>query len=163
MPNVIVCQDAQDYRVVEFASSVTIGRESDNDIVLASPQVSRHHASIALRENGEYMLFDHESTNGVWIEERKVSGIRLLHGMTFRIFNYFFTFIDERKDDRPSRVFAIEDNNPPAAAATDGLSHHSLQPGIGRNAIFRGSIGRTRDGRVADSPAFPFTPGAAGD
>jgi Nif-specific regulatory protein len=115
MPNVIVCQDAQDYRVVEFASSVTIGRESDNDIVLASPQVSRHHASIALRENGEYMLFDHESTNGVWIEERKVSGIRLLHGMTFRIFNYFFTFIDERKDDRPSRVFAIEDNNPPAA------------------------------------------------
>ena len=115
MPNVIVCQDAQDYRVVEFASSVTIGRESDNDIVLASPQVSRHHASIALRENGEYMLFDHESTNGVWIEERKVSGIRLLHGMTFRIFNYFFTFIDERKDNRPSRVFAIEDNNPPAA------------------------------------------------
>ena len=115
MPNVIVCQDAQDYRVVEFASSVTIGRESDNDIVLASPQVSRHHASIALRENGEYMLFDHESTNGVWIEERKVSGIRLQHGMTFRIFNYFFTFIDERKDDRPSRVFAIKDNNPPAA------------------------------------------------
>ncbi len=115
MPNVIVCQDAQDYRVVEFASSVTVGRESDNDIVLASPQVSRHHASIALRENGEYMLFDHESTNGVWIDERKVSGIRLHHGMTFRIFNYFFTFIDERKDDRPSRVFANEVNNPPAA------------------------------------------------
>jgi len=115
MPNVIVCQDAQDYRVVEFATSVTIGRESDNDIVLASPQVSRHHASIALRENGEYMLFDHESTNGVWIEDRKVSGTRLHHGLTFRIFNYFFTFIDERKDDRPSRVFAIEDNNPPEA------------------------------------------------
>jgi DNA-binding NtrC family response regulator len=114
MPSVIVCQDAQDYRVVEFTSSLTIGREGDNGIILASPQVSRRHASIALREGGEYMLFDHESTNGVWMEDRKVSGIRLLHGMTFRIVDFFFTFIDEGKDDRPSRVFAIEEDNSPA-------------------------------------------------
>lgn len=115
MPSVIVCQDAQDYRVVEFSTSITLGRESDNDIVLPSPQVSRRHASIALRENGEYMLFDHESTNGVWMENRKVSGIRLDHGATFRIYNYFFTFINEQKDNRPSRVFAIEDSPSPAA------------------------------------------------
>lgn len=115
MPRVIVCQDAQDYRVVEFAASLTIGRESDNDIVLASPQVSRRHASIVLREGGEFMLFDHDSTNGIWMEDRKVSGIRLRHGITFRIVNYFFTFIDEHHDDRPSRVFAIEDSGPSAA------------------------------------------------
>ena len=114
MPSVIVCQDAQDYRVVEFTAALTIGREGDNGVVLASPQVSRRHASIALREGGEYMLFDHESTNGVWMEDRKVSGIRLRHGMSFRIVNFFFTFIDERKEDRPSRVFAIEDDNSPA-------------------------------------------------
>lgn len=114
MPRVIVCQDAQDYRVVEFAASFTIGRESDNDIVLASPQVSRRHASIVLREGGEYMLFDHDSTNGVWMEDRRVSGIRLRHGMTLRIVNYFFTFIDEHHDDRPSRVFAIEGSGPSA-------------------------------------------------
>jgi DNA-binding NtrC family response regulator len=62
------------------------------------------------------MLFDHESTNGVWVEDRKVSGIQLRHGATFRIVNYFFTFIDERKDDRPSHVFALEGNDPPAAS-----------------------------------------------
>ena len=106
MPSVIVCQDAQDYRVVEFTASLTIGRDADNDVVLASPQVSRHHASIVHREGGEYMLFDHESTNGVWQDNRRVSSLRLQHGMSFRIGNYFFSFIDERRDDRPSRVFA---------------------------------------------------------
>lgn len=112
MPTLIVCQDAQDYRVVEFAATATIGRESDNDIVLASPQVSRRHASIGRRENGDYMLFDHDSTNGVWMEERKVSGVRLSHGMSFRIVNFFFTFVDERQDDRPSRVFSAESQPP---------------------------------------------------
>lgn len=112
MPTLIVCQDAQDYRVVEFAAAATIGRESDNDIVLASPQVSRRHASIGRRENGDYMLFDHDSTNGVWMDERKVSGVRLCHGMSFRIVNFFFTFVDERQDDRPSRVFSAERQPP---------------------------------------------------
>ncbi|NLX19649.1 MAG: FHA domain-containing protein, partial [Desulfobulbus sp.] len=68
MPSVIVSQDAQNYRVVEFTASLTIGRDNDNDIVLASPQVSRRHASIVQREDNEFMLFDHESTNGVWLD-----------------------------------------------------------------------------------------------
>jgi len=122
MPTVIVCQNAQDYRVVEFAAALTIGRENDNDIVLPSPQVSRRHASIVLREDGAPMLFDHESTNGIWMDDRRVSGIRLRHGMTFRIMDYVFTFIDERRDDRPSRVFASEGAGsevpPPLAQAT---------------------------------------------
>lgn len=114
MPSVIVCQDAQDYRVVNFTASLAIGRDGDNDIVLASPQVSRHHASIVHREGGEYMLFDHESTNGVWQDNRRVNSLRLQHGMSFRIGNYFFTFIDERRDDRPSRVFAGGGESPAA-------------------------------------------------
>jgi DNA-binding NtrC family response regulator/pSer/pThr/pTyr-binding forkhead associated (FHA) protein len=115
MPRLIVCQDGQDYRVVEFAAAVTIGREPDNDIVLASPQVSRHHASIGRQEHGEYLLVDHGSTNAVWLDNKRVSALRLHHGMTFRIVNFFFTFIDEHQDDRPSRVFSV-DALPPASS-----------------------------------------------
>lgn len=106
MPTLIVCQDNQDYRVVEFSTTITIGREEDNDIVLPSPHVSRQHASIGQREEGDYLLFDHDSTNGVWMEERRVNGIRLEHGAGFRIFNYHFTFIDEQRDGASSRVFS---------------------------------------------------------
>jgi len=90
---------------VEFATAVTIGREGDNDISLSSPQVSRHHASINLRENGEYHLFDHESTNGVWMEANKVNGISLKHGESFRIVNYSFTYLDDPGGNATSMVF----------------------------------------------------------
>ena len=63
MPRLIVSQNGQEYRVVAFTAAVTIGREPDNDIVLASPQVSRHHASIGRQENGDYLLFDHGSSS----------------------------------------------------------------------------------------------------
>ena len=110
MPRLIVCQDKQNYRVVEFAAALTIGRESDNDVILASPQVSRHHASIIRRENGEYMLSDHESTNAVWIDNNRVSATSLNHGISFRIVNYFFTFLEDQTENLPYPVFPGEDD-----------------------------------------------------
>lgn len=106
MPKLIICQDGQDYRVVEFTDTITIGREPDNDVILASPQVSRHHASIIHRETGEYMLFDHQSTNAVWIENSKVSAAALDHGVSFRIVHYSFTFLNEGLDNQPPPVFS---------------------------------------------------------
>lgn len=120
MPTLIVCQDNQDYRVVEFSTTVTIGREDDNDIVLPSPHVSRQHASISQRDNGGYLLFDHDSTNGVWMEERRVNGLRLEHGAGFRIFNYHFTFVDEQHDGTSSRVFS-----PDPLAAPEHVANNS--------------------------------------
>ena len=108
MPKLIICQDGQDYRVVEFAGTLTIGREADNGVMLASPQVSRHHASIVHRETGEYMLFDHQSTNAIWIEDRKVNAVALDHGVSFRIVHYSFTFLNEQQDNQATRVFAPE-------------------------------------------------------
>ena len=116
MPRLIVSQNGQEYRVVAFTAAVTIGREPDNDIVLASPQVSRHHASIGRQENGDYLLFDHGSTNSVWVDGCKVNALRLGHGTTFRIVEYALTFVDDQADQRPTPVFADGDE---ANAAAD--------------------------------------------
>ena len=116
MPRLIVSQNGQEYRVVAFTAAVTIGREPDNDIVLASPQVSRHHASIGRQENGDYLLFDHGSTNAVWVDGCKVNALRLGHGTTFRIVEYALTFVDDQADQRPTPVFADGDE---AHAAAD--------------------------------------------
>jgi len=43
-----------------------IGRNADNDIVIASDQVSRYHADLILDENGQYSITDH-STNGTMV------------------------------------------------------------------------------------------------
>ena len=119
--------------MVEFTASVTIGRGDDNDIVLPSPLVSRRHASISQRENGEYILFDHESSNSVWMENRKVNAVRLIHGRSFRIVDHFFTFIDERDESRLSRVFAGEQELPvgqklDSATILFNPEHHDIEP-----------------------------------
>lgn len=66
--------DGREYPVSD--TGVTFGREVGNDIVLASNEVSRKHASIAPAANG-YVLTDH-STNGVWVNGARVATSQLL-------------------------------------------------------------------------------------
>ncbi len=55
----------------------TIGRSGDNDIVLDAPSVSAHHAEIRY-ENGRYILYDRGSTNGTFVNGRRISGPNLI-------------------------------------------------------------------------------------
>ena len=54
------------------APMATIGRASDNDVVLIADDVSRYHARIDIA-NGEYRLTDLGSTNGTLVNRRPVS------------------------------------------------------------------------------------------
>lgn len=66
--------DGREYAVAD--AGMTFGREVGNDVVIASTEISRKHASIAPASNG-YMLTDH-STNGVWVNGARVQGEQLL-------------------------------------------------------------------------------------
>lgn len=57
---------------------VTIGRSLDNDVILESEDVSRHHAQIKLRQ-GAYVLTDLGSANGTWVNDRPVRHEWVLH------------------------------------------------------------------------------------
>ncbi|MBM9536607.1 sigma 54-interacting transcriptional regulator [Desulfobulbus alkaliphilus] len=106
MPQLIICQDAQNYRLIEFAHSLTIGREPGCDVLLDSPQVSRQHAAIRRSADGEYMLQDLGSTNAVWMEKKKIDAVPLSHGQTFRIVNFSFTFLVHQDQQAPLPVLA---------------------------------------------------------
>jgi len=51
----------------------TIGREAGNDIIINDPQVSRNHARLTL-QGSAYILEDLGSTNGTFVNGRRVSG-----------------------------------------------------------------------------------------
>ncbi len=55
----------------------TIGRSGDNDIVLDAPSVSAHHAEIRY-ENGRYILYDRGSTNGTFVNGRRIGGPNMI-------------------------------------------------------------------------------------
>ncbi len=51
----------------------TVGREAGNDIIINDAQVSRHHARLTL-QGSAYVLEDLGSTNGTFVNGRRVSG-----------------------------------------------------------------------------------------
>jgi len=50
----------------------TIGREAGNDITIEDSQISRHHARL-LRQDNSYVIEDLGSTNGTFVNGRRVS------------------------------------------------------------------------------------------
>lgn len=53
-------------------SAVTVGRSSDNVLVIDLPQISRYHARLET-SNGAFLLSDRESTNGTWVNGQRIT------------------------------------------------------------------------------------------
>ena len=54
---------------------ITIGRNSDCDVILDSETISRYHATVRLMGDGTYSIKDLGSRNGTFINGKKVKGI----------------------------------------------------------------------------------------
>jgi hypothetical protein len=72
-------------RTVTFEGRpLTIGRAADNGLVLRDGRASRHHARIDARR-GTLVLSDLGSTNGSWVNDRRVEAIALGAGDRIRV------------------------------------------------------------------------------
>lgn len=74
MPEIIVrFEDKIIERVVAEKPRISIGRTTDNDIVLDNRGVSRRHAMIEMGPSGQAVIIDNESLNGTFVNQRKVN------------------------------------------------------------------------------------------
>jgi len=97
----------------------TIGRASENDLVLDDPQVSRRHAQV--RWNGaQYVISDLNSTNGVYINGERVREAPLIEGARVQIGRFRFLFVQGalRQQHDQIRLDAIN--------ITQEVGHHLL-------------------------------------
>jgi hypothetical protein len=60
-----------------FKDEVTVGRGETNDIVIPHASVSRAHARL-MKRNGAYELMDLNSTNGTFVDDRRLTGSQSL-------------------------------------------------------------------------------------
>ncbi len=56
---------------IELVAKITIGRDSDNDVIVENKLASRHHAIIQKIKNA-YFIKDENSTNGTYINGIKI-------------------------------------------------------------------------------------------
>jgi len=61
-----------DEREIACTPLLTIGRTPPNEIVIAHPKISRSHAMIRMLGQGEYYLIDVGSTNGTYLNGKRV-------------------------------------------------------------------------------------------
>ncbi len=83
--------DAQEGEILFGARErITIGRAPDNDVVLDSPVVSRHHAVVRREAEGRFFLRDLNTPNGTFVNGRRVRSAHLSPGDQVRIGPYRF-------------------------------------------------------------------------
>jgi pSer/pThr/pTyr-binding forkhead associated (FHA) protein len=59
-------------QIIPLEKKVTrLGRQLDNDIVFNEEFVSRFHSEIRI-EDGQYVLYDNQSTSGTFVNSRKI-------------------------------------------------------------------------------------------
>jgi S1-C subfamily serine protease len=100
---------------IEVSRPVSIGREDDCDITLTSDgEVSRRHAVLEPQEDGRVLLRDLGSTNGTFVNGRRVTEPVLLDGSEdVRVGDTHLVLVT----DAPAAAAAPQSDAPAAAAA----------------------------------------------
>ncbi len=126
MQNAILRHKASDgnYTDHELVNQVTtLGRSSSNDVVINDTSISRLHIRVENR-NGQYFLVDNNSSNGTFLNRRKVSEAPLKDGdeiMAGRVHLFFSLTREADGADRTQAMSVVEENDP-AAASTLNLN-----------------------------------------
>lgn len=85
--------ETADRKRVVIHGNCTIGRSPKNLVVLDSPKVSRRHAIVNVQNVGEFWLIDLGSSNGTFLNKRRVhQPVRLNDSDQIIIGDYVFTF-----------------------------------------------------------------------
>lgn len=94
MPRVAITvpgKNSQPYRFQLDRKKVSIGRSSDNDIVVDCPSVSSLHCTME-RVEGGYILRDRHSTNGITLDQEAMAVIDLRNDSKVRVGDVKFEY-----------------------------------------------------------------------
>jgi len=108
---------------------VSVGRESENTLVLPDASVSRRHAHIE-RNGNFFLLRDNGSTNGTFVNEMLVRVQVLNHGDTLRIGKYILRVESTHSKPKESTKVRVEELRLPGGGAHRGTAGKGA-PGAG--------------------------------
>jgi pSer/pThr/pTyr-binding forkhead associated (FHA) protein len=99
-PTLFVSHDGKTLRELTFdRPRLLIGRSEHNDIAISSSFISRHHALLA-RHGSTTFLMDLNSTNGTFVNSKRVSNHVLIHDDIITVGNHRIKFDDPHATKR---------------------------------------------------------------
>jgi hypothetical protein len=158
VPRLILRRDDKIVKRYPLGPIATIGRLPDNTVVIDSPAVSGHHACVSL--DGEtFILEDLDSTNGTFVDDRRVTRHTLKSGDVVRIGDHAVEF-DAEHGGRVDAHDAAERivSNPGDTVFLDADKHQALlamlqetAAGEHLDAVQRIGVLRVLEGRADES------------
>ncbi len=92
-----------------FGSEISIGRETDNNIVIESDSLSRHHAKLIKQPDENWLLKDLGSTNGCKVNKELIKDDKLLvEGDVITLGDQEFRLGEEKNKALPSDIPIIK-------------------------------------------------------
>lgn len=89
--------DSLPYKIKEHYSiedHLSLGRNSDNDIFIKDPFISKNHFQI-VEDEGEFYLEDFDSANGTYLNEDRIEDVvRLQNGDIIKVGNIELLFVN---------------------------------------------------------------------
>jgi general secretion pathway protein A len=99
-PTLIISHDGETIDELQMTSPrLLIGRSEHNDLRIASRYISRHHA-LFVRHGKTTFLMDLNSTNGTFVNSRRVSNLMMKHDDVVLIGNHRIKFVDPAATER---------------------------------------------------------------
>lgn len=102
MSNIFLLFENKQIRL-ENNTKILIGRDNSCDVVLSDNHVSRQHASLELKNN-EITLIDLSSTNGTWVEGKRITKAVVKQNSAFRIADNNLSVRIQMNDSKENEV-----------------------------------------------------------
>src|SRR5205807_7696604 len=99
---IVVNEKGGEQKRLEFDKpEVTIGRVQGNDIILPKGNVSKRHSRIVLKD-GKFIIVDLKSTNGTYVNGRKITSPLVIKGSDKVYIGDFILSVEDQLADAPA-------------------------------------------------------------
>lgn len=110
----LIVQDEKATNYPITSTTWRIGRSKDNELTLQDNSVSRRHAEIHRYSNGNFIIFDVDSLNGIFVNDEKIKKKKLHEGDIIEVGDIFLRFSLYSADFQLDEDTAVQSTRTPS-------------------------------------------------
>ena len=153
MPKLHILSPSPIAKTIDLTSNLlTIGRTEENAICIQDDNVSKRHG-ILVRDEDDYQLHDFNSTNGTFVDGKRIMAVKLQHGASIRLGS-----VELRYESTPAKLGSSPGLVAPLGAKAGLQPPMSKEAGMSKRLKPDLARGKLQTGPVTLKPGFSAKP-----